>query len=160
MLERTKTAIKECEDYLQNCSGQGTIVESYLTQHILVLLTADMEQGIYECLDKKSEQAGEKSIQEYVSSTRKNIVREVSKKGIANFVKHFGTEAKQRFDNCLKDKEQEITRYGNAIANRHSVAHRQGVQVTFLEIKQAVEAAATILAAVKRALDIEDSVIE
>lgn len=156
MLLRTKTALKECQEHLEATNAGGTAIESYLTQHILVLLFADMQQEIYEALEKKTEQVSEKSIQEYVSSTRKNIIREVSKSGIAGFVSRFGTDAKRKFDDCLKDKEQEISCYSNAIGDRDSVAHKQGAQVTFSEILKAVAASELILSAVKIALEIND----
>lgn len=155
MLVRTKLAIDECQKHLDDTKTNGTLIESFLTNHLLVLFSADMQQAIYECLDKKAEQANEDSLVEYVSSTRKNIIREVTKSGIAGFVNRFGSGAKQKFDGCLRGKEQEITRYGNAIENRDSIAHRQGAQVTFLEIKQAVDAAEIILSAVAIALDID-----
>lgn len=154
MLSRTKLALEECQDHLKATGTTETSIESYLTQHILVLLSAEMQQAIYVCLDKKAEQANDKALQEYVSSTRKNIVRGVTKSSISGFVSHFGVEAKRKFDACLKDKEQDISRYGNAIKNRDSVAHELGVQVTFHELSQAVQAAEIILSAVTRALDI------
>lgn len=156
MLLRTKTALKECQEHLKATAASGTAIESYLTQHILVLLSADMQQAIYGLLEKKAEQVSEKSIRGYVSSTRKNIIREVTKSGITGFVSRFGTDARRKFDDCLKDKEQEISWYGNAIVNRDSVAHRQGAQVTFSEILQAVAAAELILSAVEIALEIND----
>lgn len=156
MLDRTKLALKECQKHLIDTEASGTAIESYLTQHLLVLLSADMQQAIYGCLNRKAKQTSDQSIQQYISSTRKNIVREVTKSGIAGFVKRFGIDAKQKFDDCLKDKEQEVTRYGNAMENRDSVVHKQGVQVTFREIEQAVEAADIILSAITCALDIVD----
>ncbi len=154
MLLRTKTALKECQEHLEATSTSGTVIESYLTQHILVLLSADMQQTIYGLLEKKAERVSEKSMQEYVSSTRKNIIREVTKSGITGFVSRFGTDARRKFDDYLKNKEQEISYYSNAIENRDSVAHKQGAQVTFPEILQAVAAAELILSAVKIALEI------
>ena len=157
MLARTKLAIEECQEHLEDTKASGTVIESYLSQHLLVLLSADMEQAISECLDKKAKQESQKSIQEYISSTRRNIVRGVTKSDIAGFVKRFGTDASQKFDDCLKEKGQEVTLYGNAIKKRNSVAHEQGVKVTFPEIKQAMKAAEIILSAVTNALDIDGS---
>jgi hypothetical protein len=154
MLARTKNAIEECQKHLKDTEASGTIIESYLTQHLLVLLSADMQQAIYECLDKKAENVDPESIRLFLSSAGRSLVRGVKKSAIAGFVKYFGKDAKQKFDDCLKNKEQEVTHYGNAIENRDSVAHKQGVQVTFSEIKQAVHAAEIILSAVTKALEI------
>lgn len=160
MLLRTKTALKECQDHLEAAAARGTVIESYLTQHILVLFSAEMQQAIYELLEKKAEQVDQESIRLFISTAGQKLVRGVKKEAIAGFVNHFGTDAKEKFDICLKDKEQEITRYGNVIVNRDSVAHRQGTQVTFSEILQAVDAAELILSAVKSALEINNSTQE
>jgi len=156
MLLRTKNALKDCQEHLDATAASGTVIESYLTQHILVLLSADMQQAIYGLLDKKAEQVKQESMQLFISTAGKNLVRGVKKNAIAGFVNHFGKDAKEKFDIYLKDKEQEITRYGNAIGNRDSVAHKQGAQVTFSEIRKAVTAAELILSAVEIALDIND----
>jgi hypothetical protein len=160
MLLRTKTALKECQDHLEATAARGTVIESYLTQHILVLFSADMQQAIYELLEKKAEQVDQESIRLFISSAGKNILRGVKKNAVAGFVSYFGTVAKQRFDNCLIDKDREITQYMNAIMNRDSVAHKQGAQVAFSEIQQAVDAAELILSGVKTALEINNSTQE
>ncbi len=159
MLLRTKTALKECQEHLKATAAGGTAIESYLTQHILVLLSADMQQAIYRLLEKKAEQVDQESMRLFISTAGKKLVRGVKKDAIAGFVNHFGTDAKEKFDICLKDKEQEIIPYGNAIVNRDSVAHRQGAQVTFSEILQAVTAAELILSAVEIALEINDQTL-
>ena len=156
MLLRTKTALKECQDHLEATTTSGTVIESYLTQHILVLLSADMQQAIYKLLEKKAEQVNQESLRLFISTAGERLVRGVKKDAISGFVNYFGTDAKEKFNIYLKDKEQEITCYGNAIGNRDSVAHRKGAQVTFSEILQAVTAAELILSAVKTALDIND----
>jgi len=156
MLTKIKIAIEDCQTHLNDKNANGTVIESYLTQHLLILLSADMQQAIYDCLDEKAKQATNQTIQKYLSSTRKNIVREVKYGGIAGFVTRFGPDARQKFDDCLKDKAREITRYANAIKNRDLVAHTHGAQVTFTDIQKAVDAAELILSAVKSALDIDD----
>jgi hypothetical protein len=154
MLLRTKNALKECQEHLKTTDTGGTAVESYLTQHVLVLLSADMQQEIYELLEKKAEQVDQESMRLFISTAGKRLVRGVKKDAITGFVNYFGTDAKEKFDVCLKGKDPEITRYGNAIENRDSVAHKQGAQVTFSEILKAVAAAELILSAVKIALEI------
>jgi hypothetical protein len=49
--------------------------------------------------------------------------------------------------------DAEVTKYNNAVNNRHDVAHRSGVQVTFSELKDAVSAASSILQALASAIE-------
>lgn len=126
-----------------------------MTQHLLVLLAADMEQAIKECIKLKAKLGTNESIIEYVDSTLRRVIQGIQKESIAGIVGYFGVEAKKRFDEYLADKEQEVNRYGNAIRRRNNVAHSSGTQVTFGELKLAVKAAETIHLAVLCALEID-----
>ena len=68
MLLRTKAAIKDCQEHLEATTASGTVIESYLTQHILVLLSADMQQAIYGLLEKKAERVNQESMQLFIST--------------------------------------------------------------------------------------------
>jgi len=156
VLLRTKNALRECQEHLARTSTDGSIIESYLTQHILVVLSADMQQAIYELLDKKAQQVQQESIRLFVSAAGQALLRSVRKSAISGFVAKFGEAAKDIFDSNLLDKDQEITRYSNAIKNRDSVAHKQGVQITFGELEGAVAAGELLLLAVDRALKLSE----
>ncbi|MFZ5979448.1 MAG: HEPN domain-containing protein [Candidatus Zixiibacteriota bacterium] len=155
MLTRIKNAIDECKKHIASAAINGTVIEYYLTQYLLILLSADMQQSIYECIEIKTSQIKNTPIENYILSTRKNIIREVSISGVTGFIKHFGNEARQRFDDFIKDKEEIITRYGNAITDRHLIAHNHDIKITFSEIEKAVEGAEVLLTAVTIALSID-----
>ncbi len=150
LLLRTRAAIEDCEKHLQSTGSYGTEVESYLTQHILVLFCADVQQEIYNMLDERAKLLGDEGIRQFVVSSGKRILRSVHKDQIANFVELFGLHAKEQLNSALDDKD--VTIYNNAVGNRHDVAHKYGVQVTFREVQEAVDAANRILEAVKTAL--------
>lgn len=154
-LQRTQQAIAESEDHIAKTGVAGTAIESFLTQHILILLSSEMQEEIYSVLEEKSRQLNQQDLREFVANAGKACVRGVKKEAIAGFLGHFGGSYKQDFNSALSSKEKEVTVYGNAITNRDSVAHRGGAQVTFNEIKSAVESAKLILSSVRTVLQVD-----
>ena len=151
-LVRTRTAIESCEAHLVNTCSGGTDIESYLTQHILVLFCAEMQNEIYKILEERSTKSGDPDISVYVPASGKRILRSVAKVDIAKFFGMFGENVKTKINSVLDDAK--ITVYSNAVDNRHDVAHKHGVNVTFSELKNAVDAGDSLLAAIRAALSL------
>jgi len=147
---RTRAAIEDCEIHMQSTGTYGTEIEAYLTQHILVLLCADVQQEIYKMLDERATLAGDEEIRRFVSASGEKILRSVNKGDIAAFMELFGAHVKEKFNALLEDSD--VTIYSIAVGNRHKVAHRQGAQVSFREVKRATDAASKLLVAVRTAL--------
>lgn len=74
----------------------------------------------------------------------------MGKSEIATFVGLFGAECKNRFNGLLDEKD--ITIYGNAVRERHQVAHRQGGAIAFMDLPHVIEAAHKILDSAEVAL--------
>lgn len=150
LLLRTRVAIEDCETHLKLTGAYGSEIEAYLTQHLLVLLCADVQQEIYKILDERAMLSGDEEIRQFVSASGEKILRSVHKGDIATFVGLLGSHVKQKFNSLLDDSD--VTIYNIAVDNRHKVAHKDGVQVSFREIKQATDAAGRLLGAVKTAM--------
>jgi hypothetical protein len=149
-LVRTDTIIEECERHLEETQGYGSPVESYLTQHALIVLSAEVQTELYAIVENRVAKVGDKAVAAFAIESCKRLLRSVKKENIAGFIGHFGTEVKTRFNASLEDRE--VTIFNNAIENRHDVAHKSGVQVTFSELKLAVAAARKILEAFEKEL--------
>jgi hypothetical protein len=134
-----------------NAAGaKGTEIESYLTQHVLVILCADIQQSIYEICEQRAEILNDQAMKNYVSSTARRVLRSVGKSDIATFVGMFGAQAKNKFNALLDDSEVSI--FNNAVSYRHDVAHKQGAQISFRELQDGVSAADKVLDAVEESL--------
>lgn len=55
----------------------------------------------------------------------------------------FGEDAKRKFDESLN--ERDITIFGNAVRERHEVAHKYGTDISFNDLKEAVAAGVRIM---------------
>ncbi|MGK2870674.1 MAG: HEPN domain-containing protein [Alphaproteobacteria bacterium] len=150
-LLRTTAIIEQCEGLLSNSDIRGSPVESYLVQHALIVLCAEIQQEIYEIVRARAAQAEDNQLESFVLSASKRVLRSVGKSDLSSFVGHFGGAEKEKFNRLVDDYE--VTKYNNAVSNRHDIAHKNGVQVTFSELKEAVSAASKILQAL--ALSIE-----
>ena len=67
----------------------------------------------------------------------------------------FGAENKAKLNSLINDSDVAV--FNNAVSNRHEVAHKQGVQLTFRELKDAVLVAEKILSAIAQSLDMRSS---
>ena len=149
-LLRTKAATEDCERHLNASGASGTEIESYLTQHILVILCAEMQQEIYRIAEVRAETSKDEDLVRYVSSSGRRILRSIKKDEIATFIGMFGVEAKDRLNALVNDAD--VTIYNNAVSNRHDVAHKHGTQITFTELKDATWVAERLLDAVEQSL--------
>lgn len=150
-LIRTTTIIADCESVVSNPDLMGSPIESYLVQHALIVLCAEIQQEVYEIVRNRAAYANDQQLTNFTSNTAKRVLRSVEKSELAGFVGHFGKEEKDRFNQLVDDTE--VTKYNNAVSNRHDVAHRSGVHVTFSELKDAVFAASNILYALETSLN-------
>jgi hypothetical protein len=150
-LPRTDLAIQECEQHLVETGALGSPVESYLTQHILVILCAEMQQEIYKLVKHRCSKNTDEYLAKFVETAQEKVLRSVQKAEIAGFLGHFGLSVKEQFNKSIS--ESEISIYNNAVLSRHDVAHRMGSNTTFEELKSATEIAKRILGSIEVILD-------
>lgn len=151
LLLRTKSAVEDCEKHLTSSTSFGTEIESYLTQYLLVVLCADIQQEIYRISEARASLLKDEAITAYVAATARKVLRSIGKEEIAKFVGNFGPAFKSKLNDLIDDGD--VTIFNNAVNNRHDVAHKQGAQITFRELKNAVSVALKILEAVERSLN-------
>lgn len=152
LLLRTNAALQDCERHLTGCNGFGTEIESYLTQYILVILCADVQQEMYRLSEERAAVANDPPLAHFISVACRKTLRSVKKGEIAGFLEQFGPGCKERLDSQLIDSE--VTIYNNAVSSRHDVAHRHGSLITFRELKEAVRIAAAIITAAASSIQV------
>lgn len=149
-LLRTQLAIEECEQHLTDYGAVGTPIESYLTQHILVVLCAEVQQEIYKIVDRKIQTNSSGAVATYISASQKKLLKGVKIDAISGFLGLFSSNVKETFSSALSVEDK--TRYNDAIEDRHGVAHRQGASVSFDELKTTSAIAQKVLMAVQTAI--------
>ena len=139
----TQVVFEECQKYLQDAETIGSPIESYLTEHILVVLCGDMQRALYSIADKRAQQSSDPALHAFVSEASVKFLRSVQKHEISTFIGFFGPAYKEKFNNLLDDRD--VTTYNNAVRQRHQVAHQGGGTMTFKDLPGAIEAAGKIL---------------
>ena len=153
ILLRTQLAIDNCRGHLDSAEAWGSEIESYLTQHLLVILCADVQQAIYSVLEARADKASDVELKHFALNTGKRVLRSIGKSEIAGFVGYFGSEAKQYLNENVN--EMEVTIYNNAVSNRHDVAHSLGSNITFRELADIMTAAINLIAVIESAISID-----
>ncbi len=151
LLLRTKSAVEDCERHLTSSAAFGTEIEAYLTQYLLVVLCADIQQEIYRISEARALVVKDEAISAYVAAAARRVLRSVGKDEIAKYVGMFGPNHKTKLNSLINDAD--VTTFNNAVSNRHDVAHKHGTQITFRELKGAVSAAQKILKGVEQSLE-------
>jgi hypothetical protein len=145
LLLRTHAAVQDCEEHLRTSGASGTEIESYLTQYLLIVLSADIQQEIYRLSEERTAAATDDGLSSFVGASARKILRSIGKPEIAKYLGMFGADCKNKLNSQLTDSEVAV--YTNAVSGRHEVAHNQGVLISFAEFKSALSAAEKILAA-------------
>jgi hypothetical protein len=150
LLLRTNVALEDCERHLVSVNAVGTEIESYLTQYLLVILCAEVQQELYSLVEGRAAVAKDHALTSFVSLSSRKVLRSVKKSEIAGFLEMFGAGCKEKFNGKIDDLSVAV--YNNAVASRHDVAHKNGSQVTFKELKDAVTMAEKLLVAAAEAI--------
>lgn len=150
LLLRTNAAIESCKLHLQESDSWNTEIESFLTQHILVMMCADVQQEIYKILEKRVGYSGDNEVKDFALASGKKILRSIGKSEVVGFVGNFGEGAKAYLNSHVD--EREITLYNNAVKNRHDVAHKSGSNITFKELEEIVTAATNFIKVVENSI--------
>lgn len=153
LLIRTNAAMQDCERHLNATSAGGTEIESYLTQYLLVILCADIQQEIYRLSEERTAQASDNGLSSFVAASARKILRSIGKADIVKYVEMFGADCKDKLNSQLTDAD--VTIYNNAVCGRHEVAHNQGALISFADFKEAMRVANKIIGAAAYSLGLE-----
>lgn len=148
----TARAIFDCEEHLAKTESFGTVVESYLVQHLLVLVCREYELALRELVVSRAAKVGDPELQAFTRSAAEQLIRSVRLNEVSGLLGRFGVIHKQRLQEDMRHNPAVQASYDSIINNRNLVAHIEGVQVTFQELKTLVEQANLILREVARIL--------
>lgn len=144
-LARIDQTLEECDRHLVSTGAQGTEIESLLTRSLLVLMCSEFEQKIEAIIQEKCASIGDSSLQEFFGSCVDAVFRSVKSSEMAGLLNRFGGGYKETFKNKTDANPVAVTFYNNIVTNRHGVAHSDGGNVTFLEVKRFYEEGHVVL---------------
>jgi hypothetical protein len=142
-LLRTRSALDECRQHVETTLSSGSEVEAFLSQYLLVVLCAEMQEEIYRVVELRAKKCGDDELCSFALASSKKILRSVRIGELSGFVGSFGPGRKDRFSGALD--ERAVLQYNSAVDNRHSVAHRSGAQVTLSDMVEIISSATIVL---------------
>lgn len=121
MFARTELALEQCSEHLKEVKVEGSPVESYLVQYLLVILCSDIQKSLLDAVAERGTKLPDNGLRNFSNIGAERLLRSVKKHELAGFLEHFGEELKAAFNAAVTD--QEVTQYNQAVDFRHGVAH-------------------------------------
>ncbi len=137
-LARIDKAIEDCQIHLTNSNAFGTEIEAYLTQYLLILISATIEEEIEKIVAMRASKTKDWHIESFVNSACGDMYRSYSSGTIAGLLGRFGSDYKEKFKYKVGGlKAQQL--YDNIISERHDTAHKSGSNITLHELVNSYE---------------------
>lgn len=150
-IARVEEAFEKCRNHLTQTNSFSTEVETFLTQHLLVLICASFEEEIEQIIAERANATKDPHIASFCRSCVAKGFRNPKTSDIAGLLGRFGEDYKRIFQSNVTGTKEE-TNFNNIVNNRHKVAHESGVNVTYTELEKFYREGVTILDKFKEAL--------
>ena len=154
-ISRIDRTLERCEKHLSSAQAYGTEIESLLTQSLLVVMYAEFERTIKDIVREKCLSIMDDSIKGFFESCVNTVIRGIKSSEITGLLGRFGPTHKEKFRQQIENNQRAETYYSNILTNRHSVAHSEGSNATFQEVKKFYEEGHVLLDFFREALHSE-----
>jgi RiboL-PSP-HEPN len=150
-IPRIDRTLEICEAHLSAASAYGAAIESLLeiesllTYSVLIVMCAEFEREVKAILGEKCASVPDVSIRDFLASSVDAVFRSLISSEIAGLLNRFGARHKERFNQKKGENPRYFTFYDNIVTNRHRVAHSEGSNATFQEVKKFYEEGHVVL---------------
>ena len=149
-IKRIDEALERCGEHLSAVETIDEEVESLLTQSILILICAEFERKLRELVLERCASVSDSAISEYIDNCTR--VRSLKTSDVSGLLAQFGDVCKSEFRRLLEENSDTETEYESIRSNRNRVAHGEGSNATFLEVKRYYERGHVVLDYFREAL--------
>ena len=121
--------LKKIETHLKTTKTEDSIIDTYLTEYLLIRLYAECENELKEAVSTRVSKVNDHEIKSFILTGYNIKVHRVD--GLkSNILKRFSDKYPTEFDKKIMGKT-EVQDFANMITNRHILAHgnRNGVQL-------------------------------
>lgn len=150
-LDRVDMTIEVCQEHLTNSTSSfRPQIEDFLTQHLLIIICAEIEKAIKEMIIAQARDRCSDDFQTFIESCLNAIFRSMKSSEIAGLLNKFGTARKERFLELVDDRAKNA--YDSIVVNRHNTAHGSGSNLTFREAVESYRAGLSVIESLSTAL--------
>lgn len=147
--------IVQCNTYLDDKNGRGELLESYLTQFLLVKIYQIFEERIREIVYARADKVGDTEVANFVKFSNKKFrglfTSDLQKTLLKKFSESYANEFQERLsaDNIGQ-------KYNSLISNRHAISHTGNpIYATFDDTVSAYEEGHKVLDVLKDIFGLE-----
>ena len=151
-IHRIDDAIERCRRHLSAAEAVDKEIESLLVQSLLILIYSEFERKFRDLIRERCSSVSDRSINEYIESHVRRSPRGLKLSDVARTLAQFGPTHRTIFDRQRGENRQIESMYSSIVNNRHNIAHGEGSNATFQEVKQYYESGHEVLDYFKDAL--------
>jgi RiboL-PSP-HEPN len=151
-LAEVEKAIALCDAHLKKTGTEGTEVELFLTQFLLIHICGAYEAAIKDMIVKRAKKSGDVHLASYIENDFRPYRHLKITDLCGNVLNKFSDKHKKDFLSKIEGTEAE-TRYSNIIQARHSSAHGGAINLTFQELVESFKQAEQILVALSQTIE-------
>ena len=149
-IRRIDEALERCGEHLSEIEIIDKEVESLLAQSMLILICAEFERKLRELILERCSSVSDVAIREYIGNCTR--VRSLKASDVSGLLAQFGEICKSEFRRLLEENGEAATLYESIRNNRNRVAHGEGSNATFRDVKQYYEGGHLVLDYFREAL--------
>lgn len=145
-LERTALVIETSRRHVSaipNDSADKALISAYLAGIACVIFYSEMEERVRDVLKKRLAVGGDTKLATFLFKTNEGILKRIKKTDIAETVSLFGEEMKGLLNERIAPDK--VEKYSNVILKRHNTSHGPGLDVTLMEVEEAMQIAEEML---------------
>lgn len=156
LLPLTETAIKDCQDHINQHPDIDPVISVYLARYINGLMCMEIEQVVTRLIrDRLAIGCSDTATSNFLKSMGRSSVRNAKISEIRDTIRLFGNDYGNTF-NTLVDQsvgQEGIEKLGMAVRKRNENAHENPPNITFRDLQEAFSIAVKVVEAVKLTLE-------
>lgn len=145
--------LKRCEDHLNATATQGTEIESYFVQYLLVRICAEYEMRITTLFHRRCSRTRDAELRSFAQKTAAYVCKYFSISDIGKILERFGDAYKKQFNIQVMGDSAHVA-WDNIYTNRQAVAHKVAPQMSFGDLKLDYQSSLRVLDALVLALQL------
>ena len=156
LLPLTETAIKDCQDHINQHPDIDPVISVYLARYINGLMCMEIEQVVTRLIrDRLAIGCSDTATSNFLKSMGRSSVRNAKISEIRDTIRLFGNDYGNTF-NTLVDQsvgQEGIEKLGMAVRKRNENSHENPPNITFRDLQEVFPVAVKVVEAVKLTLE-------
>ncbi len=149
-VKEIEKAMEDIKDYSKNDR-----IKDLLTQSLLILIYAQFEKEIKNLLKQRCESVPDEAVKTFIHKhIQKSALRGLKITELSGLLCQFDPSYKENFNQRINENGTAKSTYESLLNNRHNVAHGQGINATFEDVKMFYEKGRVVLDYFEQALQV------